>query len=183
MRGFGPTAQKVILLLLGGLALGLSGSPNRYKRVLKSISRDWKQIERRNLYRGIRQLYESRLVNYVENKDGTVSVVLNRDGRKVALKYKIGEMKILKPPRWDYKWRVVLFDIPQTQAKLRDALRQRFKQLGLIEFQKSVFIHPYECRNEIDFVIELYNARRFVRFIEATKVDNELHLKNKFRLS
>ena len=182
MKGFGPTAQKVILLLLGGLALGLSSSPNRYKRVLKSISRDWKQIERRDLYRAIRQLYESKLVDYAEHKDGTISVVLNREGKKVALKYKIDEMKIQKPLRWDHKWRVILFDIPQTQAKLRDALRQRLKQLGLIEFQKSVFIHPYECRNEIDFVIELYNARRFVRFIEATRIDNELHLKNKFNL-
>lgn len=78
--------------------------------------------------------------------------------------------------------RVVLFDVPEDQKELRDALRMRFKRLGLIELQKSVFVHPYDCRNEIDFIIEFFDARRYVRFIEALHIDNELHLKHRFRL-
>lgn len=178
----GSTSQKILLLLLGGIALGLSGSPSRYSRVLKSISKDWKALDRQELYRSIRRLYESKLIDYSEHTDGSVEVILNREGRGVALKYKLDEMTIKSPTRWDQKWRVILFDIPENQKSLRDTLRMRLKQLGLLELQKSVFVHPYECRNEIDFVIELYNARRYVRFIEASHIDNELHLKRKFRL-
>jgi len=178
----GATAQKVLLLLMGGLALGLSGSPIRYKRVLKSMAYEWKQIERRELYRAIRRLYESKLVRQQENEDGFISMVLTRAGREVGLRYKLDGMQINPPQRWDKRWRVVIFDIPETQKQLRDTLRLRLRQLGLIELQKSVFVHPYECRDEIDFIIEIYNARRYVRFIEASHIDNELHLKRKFGL-
>lgn len=178
----GATAQKVLLLLLGGVALGLSGSPTHYGRILKSISREWQVINNRELYRAIRRLYESKLISHRENKDGSVSIGLNREGRRVALRYKADEMTIPVPSRWDHKWRVVLFDVPEKHKRLRDALRNQLRQLGLQEFQKSVFVHPYECRDEIDFVIELYNARPYVRFIEGAHIDNELHLKRKFRL-
>ncbi|MFY9461983.1 MAG: hypothetical protein WAP51_02150 [Candidatus Sungiibacteriota bacterium] len=178
----GANAQKVLLFLFGGAVLGLSGSPSRYRRVLKGIAHEWRAIDNRELYRAIRRLYESKLISYKENKDGSVAIVLSREGKKISLQYKLDEMEIPKPSRWDKKWRVILFDIPHQQKRLRDALRMKLKQLGLRELQKSVFVHPYECRDEIDFVIELYNARQYVRLIEATHIDNELHLKKKFRL-
>lgn len=108
--------------------------------------------------------------------------MLSRQGKQTALRYKIDEMKIVPQAHWDAVWRVILFDIPEKQKWLRDTLRMRLKQFGLLELQKSVFVHPYECRDEIDFVIELYGARRYVRFLEARHIDNELHLKKKFDL-
>lgn len=182
MPRLGNAAQKILLLLLAGVALGLSGSPRRNAHILRSLGREWAELDRRALRRAIRQLYESKLVRCIPQKDGTAMMVLNKEGKKIALHYKLDEMRIQKPTAWDKVWRVVLFDIPESQKKLRDAFRMRLQQLGLVELQKSVFVHPYECRNEIDFVIELYNARRFVRFIEATHIDTELHLKKKFNL-
>lgn len=178
----GITAQKILLLLVGGLALGLSGSPSRYARVLKSISQEWGNLNRQELYRAIRRIYESKLVRYEKKNDGSIEIVLTQEGKQMALRYKLDELSIKTPQRWDQKWRVILFDIPEKKKRLRDTLRFRLQQLGLIELQKSVFVHPYECKNEIDFVIELYNARSFVRFIEADHIDNELHLKKKFGL-
>ena len=179
----GATSQKILLLLFGGVALGLSGSPSRYGRIIKGVAAEWRKIDNRELYRAMRRLYESKLISYKTNKDGSVTIVLTQEGRKKSLQYKLDEMEIPKPLQWDKKWRVILFDIPHRQKKLRDALRAKLKQLGLQEFQKSVFVHPYECRDEIDFIIELYYARRYVRFIEAFSIDNEIHLKRKFHLT
>lgn len=36
MYKFGPVKKKILLVLLGGVALGLSGSPKQYFRTLKS---------------------------------------------------------------------------------------------------------------------------------------------------
>lgn len=180
---FGLTGQKVLLLLLGGVALGLSGSPRRYARVLRDISREWKRLERRALYRAIRRLYESNLVSSIQHPDGSIEIVLTREGKNVALRYQLEEMGIRRPERWDRKWRIVLFDIPEKKKLLRDTLRTQLKQLGLLELQKSVFVHPFECRNEVDFIVEFYQARPYVRFIEAHHIDNELHLKYRFHLS
>ncbi|MBI2635388.1 MAG: CRISPR-associated endonuclease Cas2 [Parcubacteria group bacterium] len=178
----GITSQKVILLLLAGISLGLSNSPRGQWRILKSLTKEWRKINRQELYRSIRRLYASKLVDYHERQDGSISMLLNENGKKAALHYKLDEISINKPANWDHKWRIVLFDVPEKKKKLREALRERLKQLGFIEFQKSVFIHPYECKNEIDFITELYNGSRFVRFIEATHLDNELDIKNKFNL-
>ncbi|MEK7173017.1 MAG: hypothetical protein AAB740_03495 [Patescibacteria group bacterium] len=182
MRQVGPTAQKALLLLSGGIALSLARSPAYYARILNKIPLEWKKIERRKLYRAIHQLYRSQLIDYKENRDGSISIILTQEGQKVSLRYKVDDMRIKKPKEWDKKWRVIMFDIPEQYKNLRDSLRRQLRQMGLKELQKSVFVHPYECRNEIDFIIEFYNARRYVRFIEATKVDNELHLRKRFSL-
>ena len=48
-RGLGKTQKKILLFLWGGVALGLSGSPARYFEILKSIGKEWKEIERQPL--------------------------------------------------------------------------------------------------------------------------------------
>jgi len=107
---------------------------------------------------------------------------LSDKGKEKALTYNLDKIKIKKPVQWDGKWRVVLFDIPESQKKVREALRFHLKNMDFFEFQKSVFIHPFECRDEIDYLIEFYNIRPFVRFIIGESVDNELHLKKHFNL-
>lgn len=182
-KGKGNIQQKVLLLLLGGLALGLSGSPSRYFRILNMIGREWKNIERRSLHRAIRSLYKSRLVTCKENADGSTTLILSREGREEATTYELETMVIQKLETWDCKWRIVIFDIPEYLKKTRDVLRARLKQIGMAELQKSVFVNPYPCDKEIEFLTELYEVRPHVRFILAESVDNELHLKHKFKLS
>jgi len=116
------------------------------------------------------------------HKDGTTILILNKEGKQKALKFNIDKMGIKKPTKWDKKWRIVMFDIPEKLKRLRDSLRFHFREIGLIELQKSVLVFPYPCDNEIEFILELYNARRYVRFVLADKIDNELHLMKKFNL-
>lgn len=182
MLKLGVISQKILLLLGAGIVLGFSNSPRRYKQIIKVLEKEFRTVDRKALTRSIQRLYESKLIKYHELKDRSIKMILSGDGKRAVLHYKLDDLSISKPSRWDAKWRVILFDVPEDQKQLRDTLRMRFKQLGLIELQKSVFVHPYDCRNEIDFIIELFNARRYVRFIEALHIDNEMHLKNKFKL-
>jgi len=103
--------QKVLLLLLGGVAPGLSKSPKGYFKILKSMSENWRQIKTERLYRIVHEFYNDRLIDYKEDKDGFVKIVLTKEGEKKALKFKIDEMEIKKPVKWDGEWRIVIFDI------------------------------------------------------------------------
>jgi DNA-binding transcriptional regulator PaaX len=181
-RGPGEIQQKVLLLLFGGLALGLSGNPRVSFQILKGVAKEWEEINKQSLKRAIQSLYKSKMIEEKYNKDGSITIVLSMGGKKKALTYQLDEIEIKKPEKWDKKWRVVLFDIPENRKKERDALRFRLKQLGFYEFQKSVFVHPYDCKDEIDYIIEFYKIRKFVRFITADAIDNELHLKQHFGL-
>ena len=167
---------------MGGLAIGLSGSPNRAFKIVKLVGQGWREVERRSLYRAIRSVYESRLINCKENADGTTSLVLSKNGKEEIITYELEKMEIPEPEKWDRKWRIVIFDIPEELKKTRDVLRARLKQIGMAELQKSVFVNPYPCEKEVGFLTELYEVRPHVRFILAESVDNELHLKHKFEL-
>lgn len=180
---FGPTAQKVLLLLLGGVALGLAYySPKKQLRVLKAIPREWKRINERALQRAINTLYKSKLIDAKENRDGALTIVLTEQGQRRALTYNIDNMNVPIMKKWDGLWRICLFDIPEKRRKARKALVRALKNMDFYQFQKSVFIHPFDCSNEIEFVIEFFSLRQHVRYILAKHLDNELHLKQYFRL-
>ena len=48
--------------------------------------------------------------------------------------------------------------------------------------QKSVFVYPYDCQDEVYFIAELFDIKPYVRFIVAKDIDISLHLKHKFGL-
>ena len=78
-----------MVLLFGGLALGLTSSPDRYFRIIRTIRKDFEKINRYALHRTIRNLYRSKLVNVKENADDTVTLVLTDKGRVKALTYNV----------------------------------------------------------------------------------------------
>ena len=129
------------MLLGAGVALGLTRSPRGYFRILESIPKVWRDIERKYLIRTVKEFYEHRLVSYAEDSDGVVQVVITEKGRAHALRFDIDAMKIAVPERWDETWRVVIFDIPERRKRAREALREKLKALGFKELQKSVVIN------------------------------------------
>jgi len=127
-------------------------------------------------------LYESKLIDIKESIDGATKITITQSGKTKSIEFKIDEMNIKKPKIWDKKWRIVVFDIPEKHKKAREAIRECLNNLGFYKFQKSVFVLPFECSDEIDFITEYFNVRSYVRLILAETMDNELHLKKIFNL-
>lgn len=178
----GTLKKKVLLTLFAGIALGLTQSPRRQAWILKQIPKELSKINHQALDRAIKSLYSSRLIEIKQNKDGTTTLLLSQNGKLKTLQFNIEKMEIKKPRTWDGKWRIIMFDIPEKLKRLRESLRNHFREIGLIELQKSVLVYPYPCYDEIEFILELYNAKKYVRFVLAEKVDNNLHLMKKFNL-
>jgi len=182
MKHLGPASKKVLLLLEAGFILSLTRRPDYYFRILKKVSKEWGKINERYLRETIKRLYQSQLVDYKENKDGTVVLTLSEKGKNKILKYDLDKIEIKKPARWDKLWRLVIFDIPEDKKYGRNALASKLKGLGFYRLQKSVFIHPYECKDEINFIKEIFNLAPYVRFLRVKDIDVELDLKSRFRL-
>jgi DNA-binding transcriptional regulator PaaX len=176
-----PTKQKILLLLFSGLAIGLTYSPRKHLKIIKYLSKEWKNIEEKTLNQEIRKLYQSKLVNCQENPDGILTLKLTEQGKLKVLSYNFEKMKV-NPGPWDKKWRIVVFDIPEKLRRGRDALREKLRNLGFHELQKSVMVFPFECRDEIEFLIEFFNLRRYVRYGLLELIDNDLHLRKIFNL-
>jgi DNA-binding transcriptional regulator PaaX len=179
----GPNQKKIILLLLAGVSLGISRSPGQYFRVIKETKSEWDKINYLALRRSIASLYKSKLIKEKENSDGSLTMVLTDKGKQKAITFNIDNMEIKKPNKWDKKWRLLIFDIPEKKRYARDALREVLKRIGFYELQRSVFIFPYQCQSELDFVIEFFNVRPYVRVAIVVDLDNELHLREVFNIS
>lgn len=177
-----PIRQKILLLLYAGVALGFSYSPRQQYKILKVFGKEWQRINKENLRKEIRNLYRSRLIEGKENPDGSFTYVLTDKGKIKDLTYHFQEMSI-KKEIWDHKWRVVIFDIPEKLKSSRNALREKLKELGFYELQKSVFVFPWECKDEADFLVEFFQLRKYVRYGIFDYIDNEFHLKEIFHLN
>lgn len=173
--------QKILLLLLAGVAFGYSYTPQRQWRVLKEFSREWKRINQDKLRKDVNSFYHFKMIKKKRNSDGSYSIVLTDKGRMRAIIYHFKKIKI-DGGKWDGKWRLVVFDIPEKIRGARGALRHKIKELGFYELQKSVWVLPYECKKEIDFIVEFFNLREYVHFGILESIDNEPHLKKVFNL-
>ncbi|TSC67451.1 MAG: phenylacetic acid degradation operon negative regulatory protein [Parcubacteria group bacterium Gr01-1014_73] len=172
--------EKILILLLGGLALGLTRSPKQYFEILGEMADEWRGIRKYNIRRSIKNLYRVGMLKEVKNKDGTVSIILSDKGKRSAKIYSIDNLKINKPKIWDGNWRVVIFDVPERIKKVREALRMHLHNLGFYELQKSVFICPFPCAEEINQIIDFYDISKHVRILMVHSLDNEDELRNEF---
>ena len=182
MKGLGPIQKKLLILLIGTVSAGLSYNPSKQRWVLKQMGREWNKVNQQALNRAIKSLYESKLIDIKEGINGATKITITKSGKTKSLEFKIDEMNIKKPKIWDKKWRITIFDIPEEHKKAREAVRGCFNNLGFYKLQKSVFVFPYDCEKEVDFIIEYFNVRPYVRLILAEKIDNELHLRKIFDL-
>jgi len=149
------------------------------KAGIKSYVRK-KHFERDRFLRDLKNLQERELLDYKELNDGNVKLALTTHGRKKVLLYKLDEMNLNKPARWDKKWRLIIFDIPNSQKNARDALRSKLQNLNFYPIQKSAFITPYPCENEIDFIASIFDVRRYILVLYVSRFEGEKKLKHHF---
>ncbi len=181
MRPLSPLKQKILLALLAGVALGFSYSPMRQKRIFKDFLEEWKKIDQRTFSSAVSGLQHSKLIRKVGGKNGTYSYILTPKGKGRAASYQFDHLKLRKV-RWDSRWRFVSFDIPENFRKSRDILRKKLCSLGFRELHKSILVAPWECRSEIEFVIDYLNLGAYVRYGTMNFIDNENDLRRAFKL-
>ena len=116
-------------------------------------------------------------------KDGNHHrIFLTEGGREIFLRFNYEELKIRNPKIWDRNFRVIVFDIPERKRNARNSLREKMKELGFIKFNDSVWIYPYPCQKEIDFIANYWGIGKYVHFILARDITNRDLLEKSFNL-
>lgn len=175
-RIYSPIKQRFLLLLAAGAALHFAGTVGKQLKILSELQDEWKKVDRNYLKQIVREFYVDRLISMTEHPDGTMTAVLTEKGKQRVLLFDIDRMKIAPQEKWDGLWRAAMFDIPEKMKRARRALREKLLDLGFVHWQKSVYVHPYPCRDEIDFVAEFFGVRPCVRYAILTDVTNESEL-------
>ncbi len=170
-------------LIVAGMAGSIIFAPNAIQLgevALKYLDKRSRKLESKRL---IDYMRRKRLVTFSELPDGQLMVHVTEQGKKRMQKVDFDKMKISVPPKWDQKWRLVMFDIPEGKRKARSALSMKLKLLGFYQLQKSAWVYPYPCDREIELTKEVFGIPYgYVISADVAKIDQESILRKHFNL-
>lgn len=162
-------------------AVGLL-APNGLKHLDKSLQHFLDNMDKRERNRQISEalsyLRYKQLItdDYQHGLRATEKALRRLDTREV------NAINITPRGPWDGVWRIVFFDIPEPLKTKRDQFAGHLKRLGFGVLQRSVFICPYPCREEVTLMARYYKIDRYITYIETSYIDNDAPLKEHFNL-
>lgn len=158
MRVYKNSLSQVILL-------GLEKSIDAYVRI-----EDYLYHSGAYLY-GSRPLKKAALSAAIKRLREGGLVEKKIDQRKIILKLTELGREYLEDDsqqfRWDGKWRIVIFDIPENQRVVRNLFRRRLKNWGFRIWQQSVWITKRDVTKKLNMLIKDLKLEDWVAIIES----------------
>lgn len=170
-------------MALGGVIVVLSlANPVLPHYLIKAYFKN-KKFQKAKFLRDIKRLQGRDLIDYKELPNGQVELVLKNNSKKIMLKYDIDNMKLKRPYLWDRKWRLIIFDIPNDKRAASGAFSSKLKDFGFYKLQKSVYLYPFPCEKEIEFVTSIFNIREHILILNVSNFEGDEKLKYHFGLN
>lgn len=107
---------------------------------------------------------------------------LTEAGKKKLRSLELHDYQIPRPKRWDKKWRVLVFDIPETRRSLREKVRRTLMEVGFIRLQDSVWIFPYPCEDLITLLKADFKIGKDVLYMIVDTLEYDTSFRKKFDL-
>jgi DNA-binding transcriptional regulator PaaX len=168
-------------LALSGAIYIAASSPYFIWNLIRNIPK-WKKYKSRNLNEAFKRLKREGAI-LIEKRGKQFYLKLTEKGKKMAGWLQIDALKIKRPKKWDGKWRLVIFDISQLKKFYRELFRGKLKELGFYPLQKSVWIHAFDCRDEIELLKDFFGlGDKEVRLILAEDIGNDKFFREIFRV-
>ena len=137
------------------------------KKLLEQSRYDREEINQRISY--LKRMGYIR--SFIEKKERYLE--LTPKGIKKIAKWQYESLNIEEPSIWDGKWRVVIFDIPEKLRGFRDALRFKLYELNFYQIQKSVYVFPFPCTEEIKFITQKFGISKDVTIMISEIIQGE----------
>jgi len=182
LAGRQKLSEKILLHLANCVDFGFS---YRAEKMLGISGSDIRALikgeEEKDFKDSIAELKKYKFIEKKQGYDGSIIISLSDKGKLRVLNTRFRGLH-KKQEKWDGKWRMVAFDIPEERRKGRSALRYRLKHAGLYEFQESLFVYPYDCEKEVKDFVGLFKLEKYVRFALVDFFDNQEDIKKFFKL-
>jgi len=164
-------------LFLGGtLALAFIAPKSiiTFKSILSFINKNRKRKLRPSELRKIfMKMKREELVDYKEFPDGNIEIKILKNGIKKVLINNFDNIQFKISQKWNKKFYVIIFDIPNNYKKQRDLFVRKLKELNFYQLQKSVYVFLYNPQEIIDFLANILDISPYIRILEASKIENE----------
>jgi len=134
-------------------------------------------------------LSRSSSIVYYLSRRGFIKIIDKNNERFIKLTSQ-GELEALLAKaripvfirKWDGKWRLIIFNIPEESNKKRAFFRSLLKKNGFIQLQQSVYISPFPLNREAIVYLQKTKLIKYIRILKVEEMDNADDLKKKFGL-
>jgi DNA-binding transcriptional regulator PaaX len=177
------TAKDILYWLATGSLICLAAtSPYFGINLIRGVKR-WKKHNKRNVISAFKRLEKRGCID-IKMVRNQIYIHLTEEGKKLDGWMQIDALKIKRPKRWDGRWRLVIFDISQLKKFYREAFRGKLKELSFYPLQKSVWIYPFDCRDEIELLRDFFGlSEKEVRLITCEGIGKDDWLKKLFSIT
>ena len=178
-----PKVKDVLLLLGVGTFLAASivfpGLPLIARPLIKSLNdakrakdqKEWEKYNQWRLRQIIKRMQNSKYVEIKEENDMQL-VKITKKGREKLLKYDIEKMQ-LDESSWDGKWRLIIYDVITPKRNNSEMFRRTITNLKLLKLQKSVYLTPFRCEDEIEYLRQVFEIGNEVLILTVKNLENE----------
>ncbi len=123
-----------------------------------------------NQQRILTELKRQGLVHIIQD-DEEFTYTLTPAGVHRLQRVMIDNISIPTPAKWDKKWRLVTFDVPVRYSKERAYFTSRLQGSGFAMLQKSMWVHPFPCFDQVEQIAGYYNVLRYCTLMEVSLLD------------
>lgn len=177
----GPVAEVILRsIAVAGILTVAVCAPNALQ-ILKPFFKKKKYSPHRAVAKSIESLVASGYVLYTKDSHGNRSLELTKKGKWESSIRNVSLTPLMNK-KWDGMWRVVIFDIPNTQQKLRDELRRGMRLYGFHLLQRSVWVYPYQCDAFISILRNHLELTDDVLYMTVKTVEKSSELQKLFKL-
>ena len=175
--------QKALLttLLIGGMiAIGATPRIN----ILKLLGN-----KKRNQYRlkhqvndALIRLYRKGLVAFVIKEGRKFARLTPAGSQRLKLEQEKAALLLQRKKRWDKRWRVIIFDIPERRRGVRSRLRAIMQECGFVRLQDSVWVYPHDCEDLTVLMKAELKTGSSILYMVVEKIENDAWLKKHFSI-
>lgn len=171
-------AARIVLAVIGMTGVVIAGA--MFPGLLHLVPRKHRQQRSPAAFKRVMYRLDKRGWIVIKQTRQGWKVSLTAKGHEAFLAYQCQQKKIQKPKKWDGKWRVLVFDVPEERKFIRDGIRYTLRALGFIRLQDSVWVHPYECREVLDLLRTKYRVRHEALYMRVEALSNDRWLRREF---
>lgn len=153
-----------ILLSLEKATDGLTLESFSYAGQIRAFKGIPPETKVKSFSESIRRLRLNGIIEYKKDKKGQIIIKLSSLGKDF-----LGENKSIV---WDGKYRVIIWDIPESKRIVRNLLRRRLREWGFKILQKSVWVSKRNVTQKLRNLISDLGINKWVVVIESN--DNAL---------
>lgn len=169
------------LLAIGGVVTIAAIAPNVFAAVGR-IGRRRLFVHEDDFRRCKYYFTRHKLARFIDDGEG-LRMGITEKGRRQILRSSLDRLAPQQEERWDGIWRIVIFDIPDKHKAEREGFRDRLCQLRMYCMQESVFVTPYPCEREVEFLIYAFSIASYVRIIRTRELFDDDDLKERFHVT